>query len=79
MIQLSRFVHSDTGRYMMSILLGLGLATLFRKVCKGKNCLVYNAPPIEELDETYKFDNKCYSLEKNTVKCDKNKRTYSFE
>ncbi len=79
MIQLSKFVHSDTGRYMMSILLGLGLATLFRKVCQGKKCLIYNAPPIEELEETYKFDNKCYTLEKNTVNCDKKKRIYSFE
>ena len=79
MIQLSKFVHSSTGRYMMSILLGLGLATLFRQACKGKNCLIYNAPPLEELEETYKFNDKCYSLEKNSVNCDTKKEIYSFE
>lgn len=79
MIQLSRFVHSETGKYIMSLLLGLGLATLFRKACKGKNCVVYSAPPIEELEETYKFDDKCYKLEKNSTKCDKKRQIFTFE
>ena len=33
---LSKFVHSEIGRYLMSIILGLGLATFFRKMCNGK-------------------------------------------
>ena len=28
-----RLIYTDIGRYIISILLGLGLATLFRKVC----------------------------------------------
>ena len=39
---LSKFVSSDTGKYVMSILLGLGLSTLFRSVCKGKQCKYMN-------------------------------------
>ena len=34
---LNKFVNSETGRYLMSILLGIGLATLFRQICEGKN------------------------------------------
>jgi hypothetical protein len=34
----------------MSILLGFGLATLFRTVCKGKNCVVVKAPEFEEVN-----------------------------
>ena len=68
---LDKFVHSNTGKIIMSILLGLGLATFFRAMCKGKNCRVIQSPPLEELEEQiYKFDNKCYKMEKNAVKCD---------
>ena len=76
---LSKFVHSTTGKIMMSILLGIGLATLFRQTCVGKNCVTYNAPPIDELNEqTYKFDSKCYKMERNSVNCDETKNIYAF-
>lgn len=75
-MHLDRFVHSSTGRIIMSILLGIGLATLFRSVCKGKNCRIVAAPPMEELDDQiYKFDEKCYKLERNAIECDKNRQT----
>ena len=73
---LDKFVHSYTGKIIMSIILGIGLATFFRSVCKGKNCRIISAPPIEEIeDQTYKFDEKCYKLEKNAINCEKNKNT----
>ena len=76
---LSKFVHTDTGKYVMSILLGIGLATFFRQVCKGKDCLTYNAPPIEEIDEEiYKFNDKCYKMTKNAVKCNSKKEIFNF-
>jgi hypothetical protein len=73
---LDKFVHSHTGKIIMSIILGIGLATFFRAACKGRNCRVIGAPPMEEIDDqTYKFDDKCYKIEKNAVKCDTGKRT----
>jgi len=76
---LSKFVHTSTGKYMMSILLGIGLATFFRQMCEGKNCLSYNAPPIEEIDDkTYKFDDKCYKMTKTAVKCNSKKEIFPF-
>lgn len=75
-MHLERFVHSSTGRIFMSILLGIGLATLFRSVCKGKNCRIVAAPPMEELDDQiYKFDDKCYNLERNAIQCDETRQT----
>jgi hypothetical protein len=63
----------------MSIILGLGLATFFRKMCSGKNCIVSKAPPLEEIeDKIYKFDDKCYKLEKNAENCNKSKKIVSF-
>lgn len=73
---LDKFVHTYTGRIIMSVILGMGLATFFRSVCKGKTCRIISAPPIEDLeDQTYKFDGKCYKFEKNAINCKRNKNT----
>jgi hypothetical protein len=73
---LDKFVHSQTGRILMSIILGIGLATFFRAVCKGRRCRIISAPPMEEIDnQTYKFNDKCYTFEKTAINCDKNKKT----
>ena len=73
---LDKFVHSKTGKLIMSVILGIGLATFFRAVCKGKRCRIITSPPIEDIeDKTYKFDDKCYTLKKNPIKCQNNKNT----
>ena len=75
-MHLEKFVHSNTGKIIMSILLGIGLATFFRAVCKGKKCRLVASPPMVELEgKTYKFDNKCYTFEKNPITCTNNKKT----
>ena len=76
---LSKFVHTETGKYMMSILLGFGLASLFRAVCKGKSCVIFHAPPLEEMDnKIYKLNNKCYKYVPTATKCDTNKKIIEF-
>jgi hypothetical protein len=80
MLNMTKFIKTKTGRTIMSILLGFGLATLFRKVCKGKNCITYHAPPTEETqDKIFKYGDKCYKFSPNNTKCDKKKRIYEFE
>ena len=78
-MHLSNFFHSTTGKYILSIILGLGLASLFRSVCKGKNCMIFKAPPIEELkDQVYKYNNKCYEFKPVASKCDKSKKILTY-
>lgn len=78
-MHLEKFVQSETGKYMMSIILGLGLATFFRQACKGRNCLIYRAPPLAEIDDKiYKIDDKCYKFKQESVKCNKGEKIYSF-
>jgi hypothetical protein len=73
---LDKFVHSYTGKIIMSIILGIGLATFFRAVCKGRNCRIISSPPIEEIEgQTYKFNDKCYKFEKNAIDCKTNNNT----
>ena len=78
-MHLEKFVGSNTGKYMMSILLGLGLATIFRAACQGKKCKTIVAPPLSEIeDKIYRFDDKCYKIQKSATKCDKKKQTINF-
>lgn len=79
MINFGKFVHTETGKTIMSLLLGFGLASLFRTVCKDKNCIVFNAPPLEEIkDKIYKYDKKCYKYTAVPAKCDANKKIVGF-
>ena len=65
-----KLLESKTGVIMMSILWGLGLACLFRKVCKDRDCIVYHAPNMEEIKKNiFLFDNKCYKYKTETTKC----------
>ena len=77
-MHLSKFLHTKSGKYIMSVILGFGLATFFRAVCKGKNCIIKYAPKSEDVDgKTYKFDNKCYNYSKSAQKCNSAMETVS--
>ena len=79
-IYLDKFVHTQTGKIIMSILLGFGLASLFRTVCKDNNCLIFHAPPLDEFkDKIYKSNNKCVKYTPIATKCSFNAKTITFE
>ena len=60
----ARLLNTPTGRIFVSLLLGLGLATLFRKVCTEKNCMIFHGPVISEIDgKTFQFGESCYKYE----------------
>ena len=70
-----RLLYTDLGRIFISIILGLGLATLFRKICTDKSCIRFNGPIISDLeDKIYKHGEKCYKYSTRTDKCDTTKR-----
>jgi hypothetical protein len=70
-----RLLGTSLGRNAISILLGLGLATMFRKVCNDKNCIVFNGPIITDIeDKTFKHGEKCYKYKSMSDKCDTTKR-----
>ena len=74
-MNIKRLLNSDLGRVFISILLGLGLATLFRKVCKDKNCIKFSGPVIGDIEgKTYKYGDKCYTYTSNPTKCDNAKK-----
>ena len=80
--KLSHFINTQHGKYIISVILGLGLASLFRKACNTRNCLVFKAPSMSEIkDKMFKFNSKCFKFREKAVSCsdDKNKKTVEFE
>jgi hypothetical protein len=79
-VNFGRFVHTETGKYIMSMLLGFGLASLFRTVCKDKNCIIFHAPPLDQFeDKIYKSNGKCVKYNPVSTKCSANAKIVSFE
>tara|TARA_B100000927_G_C16098955_1_gene322323 strand:- start:5 stop:280 length:276 start_codon:yes stop_codon:yes gene_type:complete len=70
-----RLLNTQLGVFFISLLLGLGFAALFQKVCNDKNCIVFNGPIVQDFEgKTYKYDGKCYQYSVQMEKCNKNKR-----
>lgn len=47
--------------FLVSIIFGLGLSTLFRKVCNGNECLVIRVDKVE--NKIFRINGKCFKFE----------------
>jgi|UniRef100_A0A6C0LHD2 hypothetical protein len=75
----TNLLKSKNGKYVISIILGLGLASLFRKACDDNNCLVYRGTLYDEIeDNSFKHDDKCYKYTISSVSCNKGKKIIDF-
>ena len=75
-------MKTPSGKIIMSILLGIGLATLFRSVCDDESCTEYVAVQPEEIkNKIIKNNGKCYTYTMETTKCRKTngKKIIQFE
>ena len=78
-MEIKYFLSSENGKIIISILLGLGFATLFRKNCEGRNCFDFRSPSLDEIkNKNYKYGNKCFNYELDSVICDNKKKTVDF-
>mgnify|MGYP006127773933 FL=1 len=78
-MELKRFLTTETGKVIISPLLGLGLATLFRKNCNDEECISFQAPSLEDIEnKTYKYGNRCFKYNMNSIPCDKDKTMVNF-
>ena len=74
-----RLLYSTIGKYIISILLGLGLATLFRKVCNERNCIVFRGPKLNKIkNQIFKFNDRCYKFNEQIEKCSDDKKIVEF-
>lgn len=78
-MNIKRLIYSDFGKYIISAILGLGIATLFRKVCKDRSCLVFHAPHIDKIrGQVFKYNKKCYKFTESATTCDSTKKQIRF-
>jgi hypothetical protein len=57
---------------LISLVLGFGIACIFRPLCKGPECIILRGPPVGEIrGAVYQFGTKCVEFEAKPVECPK--------
>lgn len=70
MTLVNKVMEDSTGSIIISVILGLGLAALFRRACKGGRCIVVKSPKLDDLNKfVYKVDDDCYKYTPHVVPC----------
>ena len=74
-MNIKRLLYGPYSMYIISVILGLGLATIFRKACNKRNCIIHKAVPINIINKKiFKYNDKCYRFKASAVTCDKDKQ-----
>jgi hypothetical protein len=69
---LADLLEHPTGRIVVSVILGLGLASMLRRVCRGQSCFVIRGPPHADLKKyVYELDGQCYRYSAVSTQCKK--------
>jgi hypothetical protein len=64
-------LKTETGSKIISIILGLGLAAMFRKVCSKGTCVVIKGPSLKDVEQYhYKIKEDCYKYTPYVVSCE---------
>lgn len=67
---INKFLEKEWGKILISCLLGLGLASLFRKVCNDNNCMIIYSPPAESINnKVFKYKDECYTYTSEDTSC----------
>jgi len=77
-MKVKNFIGSEKGVFILSIVLGLGLACIFKMSCDSQNCIVYRAPDYSE-KKIIKYNDKCYEPNEHMETCDPNKKIIEYE
>lgn len=73
-----RLLETHAGQVIFSLILGLGLAALFQRVCKDGHCIIIQGPPLDEVEnKIFKQENKCYRYRAESTSCDSKTNTTS--
>ena len=72
-MKIKNFIGSKSGVTILSIVLGLGLACIFKMSCDSQNCIVFKAPDYSE-KKIIKYNDKCYESNEHMETCDETKK-----
>lgn len=69
-MRILKLLNTRTGIIFVSIILGLALASLFKKSCVDDSCKIIKGPPLKQVEgKVFTFDNKCYKYKAEATKC----------
>ena len=55
---------------LLSIVLGFGIAAMFRPLCKGSECVILRGPPVGDIrGSVYQYGKKCVEFNAKPVPC----------
>ena len=61
---------SKSGRIVLSVIWGFALAAIFKFTCEGRDCIIFNAPNVNEISKNiYYHNNECYTFTTETINC----------
>ena len=67
---MKQYMKDDKFAIFISILLGFGLASFFRRACKNGKCIIIKGPSLKEIENNiYRIDNECYKYSPVSTKC----------
>ncbi len=70
MVDFLNLMENKTIATLISFMLGVGVAAMFRPVCKGPECIVIRGPPVQDIrDAVYQFGAKCVEFSPRLVEC----------
>ena len=76
---LTRLLNTKNGRIFISIILGIGIASLFRVSCSGSSCITLMQPELNEVqDKIFRSNKQCFNYHMINEKCNPGKTIVSI-
>ncbi len=71
--KLKIILKTEIGAIVISVLIGLGFAAMFRKACEGGSCTDHVAPADKDVEKKiFGFNGECYIYNKEGTTCTEN-------
>jgi len=77
MVNVQKFFKSANGMNLLSILLGLGLSGIFKMTCDERDCVVFKAADLSQI-EIIKYGEECYKYKEIMESCESSKEKISL-
>ena len=80
-MKIKQLIYSKYGKILLSVILGIGLASLFNISCNERSCYRYIAPDTNKIEQAiWQYNNQCYKYSLETTTCKTNgKKQVRFE
>jgi hypothetical protein len=72
MIKWETFLNQPGVMTLLSLLMGFGIAAMFRPLCNSPDCMVIRGPPVNDVrGSVYQFGKQCVEFTPKAIACPK--------